>query len=998
MEMASDRAPIASGRFFAFVLSWVLFAPLAVHAQATYPFDLPSQPLAESLRAVGQQTSTNVMFEPRLVKGLAAPALRMQATTVEALRLLLAGTNLVVLQTAADTILIQRAAGGRKAEAIGRAASPASASAAGSGEPGVAAQDGDSSTSSSLVPAENRIELEEVLVTGSRIERAVTETPAPVVVFTRSEIERSGASTLQQLFNYLPQASMNNDASGSKIFGGATTIQLRGMPTGTTLVLINGRRTIVSGALFTANIFNMNSIPLSAVERVEVLTDSASAIYGADALAGVVNVILRKGISGSELSYRYGSAADGDTQSNRLSVTTGFDSEQFKVTAFLEGFTQTPLQGNELDRIANADYRRFGGPDRRSVFAAPGNVSAVPGTGNLPGLATTFAAIPAGQSGAALTPASFVATSGTQNLGPALGLGESDFVYDTERYSALVRADYEPARALRFFAEALVSDSTETTRLASLLSNVTVPATNAFNPFDANVRVNLLLPELPITRHFDWQYLRLLLGAGGSIGTWDWELGLLGTRDETTQRDANQVDFLPNGRLATALADPNPATAFNPFVGGAIPAAQVRGILRRDLLINLESQADQADLQFRGPLGALPAGPIEWAVGGEARKEVLQADSPSADLAPFDMDRNVRSGFLELSVPILGESLTVPLAQRVGLTAAVRYDRYSDFGSATSPQFGLTWTLVPQLTLRASRGEAFRPPSLRQLGAPLPLIFGVTDPRRGNEQYTTPGASGGNPDLDPEAGTSTNIGLVFTPFSDGRIVASVDAWRVELTERILRLTAATALANEALFPELVTRAAASAEDQAQGRPGRVVFLRSVFANFGRAELEGTDFRLTARNTLFGGELTNTLSATYVSRYDAAILPGQPLTRRVGGAVADGYAPRVKASWLGSWARAGWEISGGVRYIDSYQDYADPSGSRTVDSDTLFDMAVGYGWSQSAGAILGGAKLCVNLVNALDEEAPYSNDFTGYDSYQTDLLGRQVYVSLIKRFQ
>lgn len=119
--------------------------------------------------------------------------------------------------------------------------------------------------------------------------------------------------------------------------------------------------------------------------------------------------------------------------------------------------------------------------------------------------------------------------------------------------------------------------------------------------------------------------------------------------------------------------------------------------------------------------------------------------------------------------------------------------------------------------------------------------------------------------------------------------------------------------------------------------------------------------------------------------------------RAGVAVADGYAPRIKASWSGSWTHGGWEISPGLRYVHSYWDYADPSGQRTVSSSTLVDLGVGYAWPESAGPILGDAKLTLNVINAFDEEPPYSNSPIGYDSLQGDVLGRQLYLNLRKRF-
>jgi iron complex outermembrane recepter protein len=190
-------------------------------------------------------------------------------------------------------------------------------------------------------------------------------------------------------------------------------VQLRGLPVGTTLVLINGRRVPTSGLSADGDIFNLDLIPLAAIERIEILPVGSSAVYGGDALAGVVNIILKKSFDGWAVDARFGSAKG--TNDSGLSLVTGGHFARGAVLLVGAYSKQSPLSAVDRDFFKDADYRRFGGPDARSRRCTPGTVSTTDGS-NLPGLTSSFAGIPSVPSGQALTISDFARTAGVANL------------------------------------------------------------------------------------------------------------------------------------------------------------------------------------------------------------------------------------------------------------------------------------------------------------------------------------------------------------------------------------------------------------------------------------------------------------------------------------------------------------------------------------------------------------------------------------------------------
>jgi len=302
------------------------------------------------------------------------------------------------------------------------------------------------------------VQLEEVVVTGSRIPRRTTEGAQEVKIYSNRQIEQSGQTTVADFLNTSPDVSISIGESGTQTFGGATTVQLHGLPIGTTLVLINGRRVETSGAQSGGDFFDLNTVPLAAVERIEVISEGSSAVYGSDAIAGVVNIILKTDFNGFEVSSRYGQATRADE--SIASLAWGKQWSKGSVSVMGSYQTRTELQGFDRALTSNNDYRPFGGIDARSFECSPGNVFSLDGS-NLPGVGAPFAAVPHGFTGPA-TQREFAGTAGTLNECSLAGY--QSLVPETRRAGVLAAGNYRVAPAVELLREVMYSNVKQVSR------------------------------------------------------------------------------------------------------------------------------------------------------------------------------------------------------------------------------------------------------------------------------------------------------------------------------------------------------------------------------------------------------------------------------------------------------------------------------------------------------------------------------------------------------
>jgi iron complex outermembrane recepter protein len=666
--------------------------------------------------------------------------------------------------------------------------------------------------------------VQEVVVTGTRI-RDDDAGPAPVRVFSRGRIERYGVSSLADLSRYFTQQPFSFSEGYQP--SGAQHFQMRGLGVDTTLVLINGRRAAPSANSISFNAFDLNTIPPAIVDRIEVMSDSASAIYGADAVGGVVNIILRDDIEHPEASLHFGDAAGG-AEEQRVSAAIGSSSERLKSTLVFDYFERGELLGADRDLLRNQDFTRFGGTDYRLSSANPGNIYSLNGQA-LPGLMSPYAAVPIGSSGVGLTPVDFAATAGTRNLFSSYSV--ASVVPASTRTTGYGALEFELMPRLKLFGEVLISQSNiKYQQRLPTLSRELIPATNPFNPFGVPVAMDYAFAGVdPVSIDSDSELTRLVAGARGHLQTWDWEIAAVHSVEDSLRVTANDLDL---SRVRAAIRSEDPSSALNLFRDGPAGSDELLASLVADpLRYHYSFGTSQLSGFFRGPLFQLPSGAAELVIGGEWRREEIEY----FDRAQLTKERDVGSAFAEMKAPLL---------DNLSLKIALRGDHYHEMSAPLNPQYGLVWKPSNEWLLRATYGSSFRPPSLFELYQPrTESSFPVADARRGGAVTNLRFVIGGNPELDVVTARSFTTGFVFKPRDLPGVRLAGSYWRVVMDNRVLA-PSIDLLNREDEFPGRITRAAPTPEDIQAGRPGALVSLDISKMNYGSLKTSGVDLEMS----------------------------------------------------------------------------------------------------------------------------------------------------------
>ncbi len=588
----------------------------------------------------------------------------------------------------------------------------------------------------------------EVVVTGTSI-RGVPPTGSNLIRVSRGDIKLIGAATTPDLLATVPQLNSFNTAPRTSNGGlGSFAPGLRGLPASATLPLMNGHR-LISGSTQQTNP-DFPFLPEVAVERVEIVADGASAIYGSDAVAGVVNFITRSHFTGFEATARYGMADDYTTVS--AAAIVGKDWGSGSVALSYQYAQSNNITGADRS-YRTLDFRAAGGVDTRSAVCPAANVNLF--------LGTIYAA---------------------PNLAPGTNLcdprGPVDLVPANRTHSAYLTARQDVATNVTLWGEVLYSDRKDTVQAA--LPGQTFVLILPSNPFyrappgtaAGYEYVDFRPDNLVGADHFD-QIYRVRSG-DSSLGV-DAKLGKFKLTVSGTYNWSRNDTFQPgiNTTALTAAANGTTlATALDPFGTGTSPAV-VAAILNNPTDFVNHQRTYIGAIRIDGPLAELPGGALKIAAGAEYRRETYSQRGQSGGVGfPEDLARNVASLYGELFVPIFGLGNEAPLMHSLSLSLSGRYDHYSDFGSTTNPKVGIDWQPVDGLTLRGTYGRSFRAPGLRDLGstvgsyysaAGLVDAFGVRDPSRGAAQVNTLLLIGGNKSLKPEKARTFSVGADLRP-------------------------------------------------------------------------------------------------------------------------------------------------------------------------------------------------------------------------------------------
>ena len=883
------------------------------------------------------------------------------------------------------------------------------------------------------LPALAQQQMEKVEITGSSIKRIDAETALPVQVLTREDIARTGATTVEQLLQTISAVSSSGGLTASSgsgaTTGGISSTSLRGLSSTRTLVLLNGRRIAPYGIGFTNDSVSVdvNSIPLSAIERVEVLKDGASAVYGSDAIAGVINFILKRDFQGTEISAEYGTPTRGSAgDSKRASISWGMGNlatDRYNVMLVGSFQKESAIYGRDRG-FAQHSYNVENGVTTTSGNTFPANIAPVDGSfgSSNPTFATGCVAPYSGidpvlPSNCRFDPASMVA-----------------LLPDTERTSIFGSAKFQLTDNIEGFVEASFNKNKTNTIIqpVPLSDQFTIPLNNPlanqapYNQYTTFPSSTIILtsaspyyptafvqsktggatPDLlvryraALSGNRDLTDIaeapRLTFGAKGSAAGWDFDVAALHSQSKVRE----QVnDGYPIYSKILPLLNSGSVNFFGDNTADTL--SQIRAANFTGDAFKVTSTLQSLSGHASREVAQLDAGAVSVAVGAEFRKEKYKFD-PSTEisqgdisgyggnLGAVDKSRNVTSVFGEIVLPIV---------KNFEANAAVRYDKYEGSGNSTTPKIALRWQPSPQFLMRGSASKGFRAPSLADLYSPATTGVsqtGLTDPVRcpitgdGVKDCETqfPTTNGGKPTLSSEKSTNFTTGIVLEPTKN--FSASIDYFHIVLKDTISNgLPQAVILADLAKYGSYVTRG----PDQVVNGvtiPGPIINIDQTNLNTGETKLAGLDVDLKWRLPTEGfGRFTLGFSGTYFIKYDTQNPDGtfSPNVGNLTNATTGGVIPRLKTYQFVNWSSGPWDTTLGLNWQSGYWDVPGDFERRVSPYET-YDAQVT--WSGVKGL-----RLTLGAKNLLDSDPPYTNQSfsfqSGYDPQYADPRGRFVYV-------
>ncbi|WP_160737206.1 TonB-dependent receptor plug domain-containing protein [Altericroceibacterium endophyticum] len=841
-----------------------------------------------------------------------------------------------------------------------------------------------------------------IVVTGSRVSVGAP-VGATATVLGRDEIVDSGAVTIDRVIKELPQnfdlgvsENSRGQAGGSGNITYGNSVNLRGIGPYATLVLIDGHR-VVNNSRST----DPSVLPTLGVERVEVVANGASAIYGSDAVAGVVNLIPRRNLDGVEAFGRYGFAENGNFDEWSAGAAIGKTFSRGQIMVAYEHVERSNLSGDDRDFFVS-DQTPFGGGDYRTSRCSPGTLLIDGTTYALPAEYTQANAN-------AITP-------GTVNLCDNL-VGQ-DLVPQQKYDSVNMTGTFEVSDWAEFFIDGFYSKRKFQRNSAQPSTRLAVPETNAF----------FVRPDGFAGSSYDIDYSFAndvpLSGTNGYAESWqispglriqlpfEWELEGLFAYGETHDFSGS-YDGVDNAALNAALASSDPDLAFDPYGLGRTSQSVIDGIFDQIFLAPTDGELKFYELGASGPLFDLPGGDIRAAVGYERQDFTVDLGvargQPDTPFSYRTFGRTVDSVYAEVLLPVFGSGNATPGFEKLEFTAAIRYDSYSDAGDTTNPQFGFDWTPVDGLKLRGSYGTSFRAPTIPEIygnGSNL-YVQNYQNPAGGPPITGVAYGSGPNLDLSPETATTWSIGADLEPIDRLRISLTYFdvAYDDQITGNLSNL-AILGQEEQYLGTGVILRGAEAsarvAELIAQGKrvlgalPGGSVenvdlYVDGRSRNLGKSITRGIDITIGYNMDLGANDkLRLNASSTYLTDYKVAITPTAEL-RDERNVI---FQPlKFKARVSANWDHGPLSTRLAATHVGGYTNNL-VTPSEKVDSFTPVDLTVTWRVGESFdGSVMEGLELIGEVRNLFDADPPYvnlapsGNGSGGYDATAASPIGR-----------
>ncbi|MGM9484929.1 TonB-dependent receptor [Roseateles sp. NT4] len=864
-------------------------------------------------------------------------------------------------------------------------------------------------------------QIERVTVTGSAIKRIDAETAVPVTVVKMADLRNAGVTSVEQIMANLTgvQSTVNSTQAVGAGTGGASFADLRGIGKDKTLVLLNGER--IANNAVDGSAPDLNMIPFAAIDRIEVLRDGASALYGTDAIGGVINFITKKSYNGGTLTLGYDSPQHAGGKGKSGSIGLGFGdlaNQGFNLLGFLSVKKEDAIAGDQRD----FNKRIVGGT---SVNTDPANYSQG-------GLFYNPAA-PACD-GVALIPVA----GGTQCK--IVTPNFVDFAPKSETASGLLKGTLRVNDALELSAEAFLSRNRVSTHVAPVPYGGFV-----MNPIMPNGQPNPYFPTAHVDPNFDdgtagntafqpsaafpnpvnvqrgfvslnWRDFasglrgtqnenkqsRIVLSAEGNAANWDYSFKASfnkNTVDQNLVSGYADGDMIGEGLLEGVI---NPFGAQSDAGKALIAKAALKGTLMSSTG-KVEIYKGTASREIGDWFGV--GRPAQVAVGGEFRrenydshpiKEFAQLVTSSTGVDPDSTAKGTRK------VGALYAEVNVPVHKTLDLTGSLRYDKYSDFGDSTNPKLSFRFQPSKAMLLRGSASTGFRAPTLFELYSSTSFTNtggNFDNPINCPNGTPIPGASaancqnqfqvknGGNVNLKPEKAKNYTLGAVFEPMPDTSV--GIDLWAIKNTNTISVLPQSTMFQNYQQFKQYFYFA----------QPGNLLSINSdcpgpkcgyveqLNQNLGGTNTNGVDLSAQYRVRSTVGQFDFSLNTTFVNKYEYQDYSTGPWNQSVGRYVGVGPIFKWQHNLTANWAYSSFALGTAVHYKSGYEDF-NPA-TNHVSAFTTTDL---YGsWSPTKGS-----SLVLGVRNLFDRDPPFSNQTTqfqsgGWDSRFFSATGRVYYV-------
>ncbi len=868
-------------------------------------------------------------------------------------------------------------------------------------------------------------DVEQVVITGSHLSlnRSMMTGIGAVTVIDKDAIERSGATSVDTLLQRMSASAGFAGNQTNAYWGengyGTTQVNLRGLGSNRTLVLINGRR-VVSGGTGANSSVDLNMIPVAMIQRMEVLKDGASAIYGADAVAGVVNLITKKGFDGLEMTARYGQTTRDDARDKAANLAWGINGER--------GSLMAALDYTDSGTVNMADRAPCGLGEADGKLVCVGSSSTIGGRGVLAdGTRVNFNQTPGGNGNFYER---YNGDKHNYNSNPSLNA-----VNPIKRLSFSTFGTLNLDGDKHLFTELMYtnrrSQQLATPGALGVYRPINIAANHPTNPTGQNVLLQRRRLEEAGVRHFlqEVDTTRVVVGMDGKIGEhWDWNVAAnygrnTGVSTTTNVANLDRVDQTLNRAVCSTAA--NATIPCADYLGFGDVTPQVLRYIMSDLRDNGGNEQKSLTANVRGRLFTLPAGDVGFASGVELRRDrgwldpdqmtvsgIANTNQQSAIAGDYD----AKEVFAEAAIPLLDKHW---LADSLALNTAVRYSKYKLFGSNTSYKAGVDWQVRPALKLRANYSTAFRIPSIPELyGGTAEGNLTTTDPcsnwsalpassviatnckaagvpvgykQLGNTVLTT---SGGNLNLKPEDARTFTAGAVWTPDFARDLVLTVDYFRFKITDAIARVDGSTKL--RACY-ESTGRShlfCSSEHFTRNSLTGEVDFLSAQPANAAHENISGLDLGGLYTFQFAGYKASLNAEASYLKNYDVTPFEGGE-TLAYAGKITGGRGSFTK--WRSfdtlTVSRGEWSGSYSLQYIGKATDLNASAGDigDHAPSVTYHNLQFKRTFGKSM-------TLAFGIDNLWDKKAPFIQSWTdaNTDTMTYDLLGRRWHVKLSYR--